>query len=65
MRYCRFAVRENAAPPSIETAIAGLVRSIVVDVRLPWSAPLAHEFAPSGEYRLSLGSEYSPVAQIA
>ena len=54
----------KSAPPATATDVLGLDRSIVVYERLPSFVPFEHEFGPSGKYRLSLGSEYSPVTQI-
>ena len=50
--------------PATATDVFGLERSIVVYERLLTFVPFEHEFGPSGKYRLSLGSEYSPVTQI-
>jgi len=55
----------SVAPPAADTDSAGLLRSIVVDVRLPWFAPLVQLSWPSAKYRLSPGNDISPWTQIA
>ena len=55
----------KSAPPASATEMVGLDRSIVVCARLPRFVPFVHEFGPSVKKRLSLGSENSPVTQIA
>src|SRR5215210_5855143 len=54
----------DAAPPSADTWISGLSRSIVVCVRLPTIEPCVHELDPSGKNRLSLWNEILPWAQM-